>query len=189
MILLLATPRSGSTWVAQSLSMIHNVENLNEFFSFKDIPESTALIEKLDYLDRNPNTLVKCFPAHIKEMQYDARVPFFERALFKRASKIYVLIRADYTAQCKSLYLASVSQVWNGTPQPHQVIKTDQSEFDLNAQRLQRAYEKLLKYYKDLDAELIVFEDMKYEDRKYIRPVTWDPEPQIPDFDVRGLFT
>ena len=65
MILVLTTPRTGSTWLCEHLAKKHSVENLDEYFGKHEITLEEQ-ITKLEYLQSNKNTVLKCFRGILK---------------------------------------------------------------------------------------------------------------------------
>lgn len=189
MILILTTPRTGSTWFCEYLSKQHSLENLDEYFGDHDITLEEQ-VEKLEYIKENTNVVLKCFPWHLKNSRTNfPRSSFLEKNLLKLADKIYVLIRSDFDAQCKSYYLAKSTGIWSGIPQDHVVINVNNNLYNYSVSHLQDGYMQLADYYKKLNCEIAVYETLLFDKKeKYLRPVTWVPEPKHIQFDVNSLF-
>jgi len=182
MILVLTTPRTGSTSFCEQLARTHSYENLDEYFD----EESTVddQLTKLEYIKQNKNTVIKCFPWHLNHSL------FLEKNVITLAEKIYILIRSNFADQCKSYYLAKSTDIWSGAPQQHQTVYVDDELFNFCVKRLISGYNQLEKYYRIVDSELVDYNELSFEiGRKYIRPVTFINEPKYVDFDVKALFT
>jgi hypothetical protein len=109
--------------------------------------------------------------------------------LLKLADKIYILIRADFNSQCKSYYLAKTTNIWSGLPQDHQHLILDQAVYDYAVEHLKDGYQQLALYKNMFDCEIVEYENLQFnKNEKYVRPVTWDIEPNSVDFDVKSLF-
>ncbi len=190
MILVLTTPRTGSTWFCEHLAREQSLENLDEYFGSHTIGVDEQLA-KLEYLKHNKNVVLKCFPWHIKNIRTNfKRVNFLENNLFKLADKIYILVRSNFTDQCKSYYLAKTTNVWSGVPQEHQAITVDQTDVDYCVNHLIDGYTQLAEYNKLFNCELVDYDKLNFDfNTKYVRPITWLTEPVIPSFDVKSLFT
>lgn len=189
MILVLTTPRTGSTWFCDYLSKQHSAENLDEYFGDHDITLEEQ-VEKLDYIKNKKDVVVKCFPWHLKHTRSNfPRANFLEKSLLNLADKIYILIRSDFNSQCKSYYLAKVTDIWSGEPQKPTEIKLDSKLYDYSVRHLQDGYNQLANYHEFLNCEIVEYESLPFTKKeKYIRPVTWNIEPPVTDFNVKELF-
>lgn len=190
MILILTTPRTGSTWFCEYISKLYSLENLDEYFGKHDISLDEQ-VKKLEYLKSNPNVVLKCFPWHFKNSRTNfPRANFLEKNLLKLADKIYILIRTDFNSQCKSYYLAKSTDIWSGIPQEHQYITINQELYNYSVEHLKDGYLQLAEYNKRYNCEIVEYEKLEFDkDEKYVRPVTWNIEPTYTDFDVKKLFT
>lgn len=189
MILVLTTPRTGSTWFCDYLSKQHSLENLDEYFGDHDITLEEQ-VEKLDYIKNNKNVVLKCFPWHLTNTRTNfPRALFLEKTLLKLADKIYILIRSDFNSQCKSYYLAKTTGIWSGVPQEHQIVELDVDLYNYSVLHLQDGYKQLVNYNQQLTCEVVEYESLPLpRNEKYIRPVTWNKEPPIIEFDVKSMF-
>lgn len=189
MILVLTTPRTGSTWFCNDIAAKYSYDNLDEYFGDHELT-SAQQVEKLEYIIANPNVVLKCFPWHFKNSRNNfVRANFLEKNLLKLADKIYILIRSNFNSQCKSYYLAKTTNVWSGLPQEHQHIILNQHMYDYAADHLKDGYQQLASYAKNFNCEIVEYETLQFEENeKYVRPVTWDVEPKHIEFDVKSLF-
>jgi LPS sulfotransferase NodH len=189
MILVLTTPRTGSTWFCDHLAKTFSIENLDEYFGDQELTLESQ-VKKLGYIKSNPNVILKCFPWHFKNSRTNfVRANFLEKNLLKLADKIYILIRTDFNSQCKSYYLAKTTNIWSGLPQNHQHIFLDQAVYDYAVNHLKDGYQQLALYNNMFDCEIVEYEKLQFEkNKKYVRPVTWNIEPNSVEFDVKSLF-
>ena len=189
MILVLTTPRTGSTWFCKHLSETHSLDNLGEYFG-EHIIATEDQVNKLDFIKSNPDVVIKCFPWHLNNSRGTfPRASFLEKTLFKLADKIYILIRSDFTDQCKSYYLANSTGVWSGEPQDPIVVRTDANLYNYAVSHLQDGYMQLADYHKRLQCEVIDYAQLPLNrQERYVRPVTWDVEPSVIDFDIKSIF-
>jgi len=190
MILVLTTPRTGSTWLCEHLARKHSVENLDEYFGKHEISLEEQ-ISKLEYLQSNKNTVLKCFPWHLRNTRTNfKRADFLEKNILKLADKIYILIRSSFADQCKSYYLAKSTDIWSGVPQDHQTVEVDTELFNYCVKHLIDGYKQLAEYHNKFNCELVDYDSLDFDfNEKYIRPVTFVNEPKYVDFDVNALFT
>lgn len=101
MILLLTTPRTGSTRFCIHLAKTYSIDNLDEYFGDQELTLESQ-VEKLEYIKSNPNVILKCFPWHFKNVRTNfVRANFLEKNLLKLADKIYILIRRISTVSAK----------------------------------------------------------------------------------------
>lgn len=190
MILVLTTPRTGSTWFCEHLANQHSLENLDEYFGEHEITIEEQ-IAKLEYIKENKNVVLKCFPWHLRNTRTNfTRANFLEKNVLKLADKIYILIRSNFAEQCKSYYLAKSTDIWSGIPQEHTTIEVDYKLFDYSANHLIDGYNQLAEYYKSLNCEVVDYNDLPFNrEERYVRPVTWVNKPKDINFDVKSLFT
>lgn len=189
MILVLTTPRTGSSWFCKHLAESHDLHNLGEFFGDHTIAVNDQ-VDKLEYIKANPDVVVKCFPWHLNNTRANfPRAGFLEKNLVKLADKIYILIRSDFSDQCKSYYLANSTGIWSGEPQDPIVVDTDLTLYNYAVSHLQDGYMQLAEYNKRLECEVVDYAQLPLNrQERYVRPVTWNVAPGIVDFDVKSLF-
>lgn len=189
MILVLTTPRTGSSWFCSYLAKQHSFENLNEYFGDPDLTVDQQ-IEKLEYLKQNPNTVLKCFPWHIRSLRsLFKRANFVEKELLKLSDKTYILIRSNFNEQCKSYYIAKSSNVWDGTPQSHTTINFNKSVYNTDVEHLYKGYIELADFYKKYNCDIVEYENLPFSDTpRYQRPVSWSQQPEENNFDPRSVF-
>jgi LPS sulfotransferase NodH len=189
MILVLTTPRTGSTWFCNHVAEQYSYDNLDEYFGDPEL-DVDRQIQKLEYVKQNNNSVVKCFPWHIRNIRpLFKRANLIEKELIKLSSKIYILIRSDFNEQCKSYYLAHTTNIWSGEPQPVSEIELDLNFYDHCINHLRSGYNELANYYKTLNCELVEYEHLPFTTHKrYSRPIVWSEEPPRIDFDPRDLF-
>ena len=147
-------------------------------------------VEKLEYIKENTNVVLKCFPWHLKNTRTNfPRSSFLEKNLLKLADKIYILIRSDFISQCKSYYLAKTTGIWSGVPQEHQLVELDLDLYKYSVFHLQDGYKQLVNYNQQLTCEVVEYESLPLpQNEKYIRPITWNKEPPVIEFDVKSMF-
>jgi hypothetical protein len=181
MILVLSVYRSGSTDFCQNIANKQGYENLDEAFH-----ESIAdhHISALRYLIYNRRRVVKVFPYHVQQ----STVPDLLDKLKVLANRIIFLVRDDFTEQCKSYYVAKQLANWHDNfSQPRQVF-FNQDGWNAQADFLQQQYVQLASWFQNTPgAELISTADLD-STNKYIRPVTWDQEPDQIDFTPSLIF-
>jgi len=187
MILILTTPRTGSTWYCNHLAKQHSLENLDEYLGDFEYTLSQQN-QKLEYLTENPDVVLKCFPWHLKNIRDNfIRAGFLENNVLKLADEIHILTRKDFESQIKSFYIAYVSGVWSGIPQEPETLELDQDKFDYCAWHLKDGYEHLSEYYQKLNCKKIDYSELPfYSDgsQRYVRPIKWSREPIISDFQI-----
>ena len=190
MILVLTTPRTGSTWFCEHLAKTHSLENLDEYFGKHEITLDEQNT-KLEYIKENKNVVLKCFPWHLRNTRTNFnRASFLEKNVLKLADKIYILIRSDFSAQCNSYYLAKTTNIWSGIPQEHVNVEVDYKLFNYSVKHLIDGYNQLSGYYNTFNCEVVDYDKLLFNcEEKYVRPVTWVNKPKDIDFDVKGLFT
>lgn len=189
MILVLTTPRTGSTWFCNHLAEQYSYNNLDEYFNDPAL-ELEEQIVKLEYVKQHTNSVIKCFPWHIRNIRpLFKRTNLIEKELLKSASKVYILIRSDFNEQCKSYYLAHTTNIWGGEPQPLEEVTLDMQFYNHCINHLRSGYQELASYFKTHDCELVEYEHLPFTSyNRYSRPVRWNIEPPTVDFDPRGLF-
>ncbi len=189
MILVLTTPRTGSTWFCEHLAYTYSLENLDEYFGKHEISVDDQ-VSKLEYLKQNKNVVLKCFPWHFRNTRTNfSRANFLEKSLLKLADKIYILVRNDFNSQCKSYYLAKTSGIWSGVPQEQTNINLDINLYNYSVRHLQDGYKQLAEYNKLYDCEIVEYESLPFpKNEKYVRPVMWDKQPESVEFDIKSLF-
>ena len=191
MILVLTTPRTGSTWYCDYLAKQHSLENLDEYFGEYEYDLSEQN-QKLEYLSENSDVVFKCFPWHLKNIRNNfIRAGFLEHNLFKLADEIHILTRNDFHSQIKSFYIAQATGVWDGIPQELETVELDQNKFDYWTWHLKDGYMHLSEYYKKFDCKLMDFSELPFHtdtNKKYVRPIKWSSDPIIQDFNITELF-
>ncbi len=189
MILVLTTPRTGSSWFCDYIAKENHCENLGEFFGNPELSIDQQF-EKLELVKNNPDVVVKCFPWHIRNVRpMFKRSNIIEKELIKIAKKIYILIRNDFNEQCKSYYLAHTSDMWEGKPMQHEDVRLDKDFYNQCVDHLKSSYYELASYYKNYDCEIVEYEHLPFgKHKRYQRPVVWLEEPTKVNFDPRDLF-
>ena len=203
MITVLTAPRTGSTWFCNYLSTLHNYRNLKEFFDDASWNTNASQSKGLDYLQSNPDSILKVFPTHLKYNIGDGneftntsittlRRPKFDKNVLSLSKKIYLLIRQDFQSQCISYYLASLKNTFVHPHTDHEYIVLDQQRWDYTVNHLLDEYKSLGEYYKQYDCELIDYSELPFKStphlKKYVRPVTWSIKPDIIDIDILSFF-
>ena len=195
-VLVLTTPRSGSSWFC-STYLIHGNSTPDQEIIIPLYPGYThvgGIFKHMSSVDReqssgflikgNCNTVVKLFPQHVP-----TAVPGTDSAIVTAAEKIYILVRKDFNAQLRSLYIAEQFHSYTTEDLPTRTVHYSADDYQRNREFLQESLVKL--YYiwrKHPHAELVYLEDLSYSG-KYHQPVTWDHEPPLIDFDTEQLFT
>ena len=191
MILILTTPRTGSTWYCDYLAKQYSLENLDEYLGEYNYT-SVQQLEKLEYLTKNPDVVFKCFPWHLKNIRpYFTRAKFLENALLKMPDEIHILTRKDFKKQAISYYVAKSTGVWGGTPQPEETIQLDQKKLNFWINHLKDGYKHLSEYYKKFNCKLVDYSELPFHkdtNKKYVRPIKWSSKPIIEDFNISELF-
>jgi len=193
MILILSTPRTGSTWFTNHIAQKYNLENLNEYFSDNGNTklDFDTQLNRLEYVKSNKNVVIKCFPWHLTTNTgiAPARFSFLQKNLLRLADRIYILIRNDFNSQCRSFYIASVSGHWGPQPQQHQLLTLDLDLYNKVVTHLQEGYQLLSEYKTITNCEIVEYESLPFlTDQRYAKSVVWDKEPSDVVFDVRSLF-
>lgn len=203
MITVLTLPRTGSTWYCEYLSKLHNYRNLKEYFDDDSWNTNLSQLKGLNYLESNPDSILKVFPSQLKHNVGDInhvtqtsittpRRPNFDKHVLNLSKKTYLLIRKDFQSQCISYYLASINDTFVVTHTDHEYIVFDQQRWDNVVNNLLQEYKDLGEYYKHYDCELIDYSELPFNTtphlKKYVRPVTWDFKPDIIDIDILSFF-
>jgi hypothetical protein len=130
------------------------------------------------------HTVVKLFPQHL----HNAAANTYN-TLVTVAEKIYVLVRKDFNAQLRSLYVAEQTEYFYRADLPIRSVQYNADSYAHNSEFLQTSYKILAQQWRRLDApELVYLEDLP-RGGKYRQPVTWDCEPPLIDFDTERLFS
>lgn len=184
-ILVLATPRSGSSWFTGTyLSDIYpNYTDAGEPFN-SHIYSREQQTAALRSMINGEHSIVKLFPQHL----HNAAANTYN-TLVTVAEKIYVLVRKDFNAQLRSLYVAEQSDYYYRADLPTRSIQYNADIYKHTSEFLQTSYKILAQQWRRLsDVELVYLEDLP-QSGKYRQPVLWDQEPPEIDFDTAALFT
>jgi len=188
MILVLTTPRTASTHLCIRLAEQYGYKNLGEYF-LDSLPVQDQL-DRLDHLKNNHNYVVKAFPWQLKTtFVRQPKIPVLPQSLFDLSEKTIILVRKDFNAQCRSYYLAKVSKHWSGEPKELEHIALNESYYQAAVSELVIAYNHILSWYQTIDNAEIVYTESIASDARYARPVIWDRDPPIIDFDPIKLFS
>ena len=198
MITVLTAPRTGSTWFCEYLSNLHNLTNLDEFFEDDKWNSPLAQAQGLTYLEQTPNIIFKVFPNHLLDYgdklfgKHTSRRPNFSKNVLELQGKKYILTRKDFYAQCKSHYIASITLHFSGKPRKTEHLIFNAFWWNRTVDYLTDCYTILGQYNKEYDCEIIDYSELSFtttpQSKKYIRPVTWDQEPPVPDIDISKFF-
>lgn len=192
MILVLATPRSGSSWFT-STYLIHGSPDLEPVYpGYVHVGEAfnccthsrEEQIAALRGMINGGHSVVKLFPQDL----YTAKANTYNTVVTV-AEKIYVLVRKDFDAQLRSLYVAVQTDYCYGDDLPTRSIQYNADSYNHCAEFLQTSLKILAQQWRGIDAvELVYLEDLP-RSGKYSQPVTWDQEPPRVDFNTELLFT
>lgn len=183
MILVLATPRSGSSWFTSNyLTTVHEgYTSIGEPFNYHKCTLEDQLTI-LEFATCN-SVIVKLFPQHLKN-----NIPNLYSQLTRSAKKIYILARKDYNAQLRSLYIAEQTDYYYADNLPNRNIHFNNNHFLIVDQFLKNSYQFLSDAYANLkNVDLVFLEDLP-NTGKYKQPVTWDTEPPLVNFNVEEIF-
>lgn len=178
MIIVLTTPRSGSTFRCNTLAKQYNYEFLGE----ADHPSSESLSKVKNQIKNfNDNTLVKVFAI---ERKLNLRVMNLYTNL---ASKVFIHGRKNFNEQCRSLYISRTTKVWSADPLDVRHIKYDPLMYNFCSQQLINGYLQIACMKKNLkNFEISFLEDLEdfSLEKKYKQPVVWDQEPPHINFNT-----
>ena len=182
MILVLSTYRTGSTELCKNVAVDNNYENLDEVFH-ESAPASHR--NALMHIAKNHDCVVKLFPYHLDKTPVTGLLPH----LLEMADRVITLVRNDFHAQCKSYYVCKQVKDWHSNFAEPVRVELDQSTWLTRANFLEQQYHALHKLCNQIDNyELMFTEDLQFS-TKYNRPVIWDTEPGLLEFNVQELFT
>jgi hypothetical protein len=129
------------------------------------------------------NCVVKLFPQHMTTTLHG-----LYSVLTIAAEKIYILVRKDFNAQLRSVYIAEQTDHYYKEDLPPRSVHYSADDYERNKEFLQESLTKLAATWRRLDnAELVYLEDLPHSG-KYLQPVTWDCEPPLIDFNTEQLF-
>ena len=186
-VLVLTTPRSGSSWFT-STYLIHgssefaplypSYTHIGELFeSYKNKLTQQAAAQFL--INGGSYSVVKLFPHHIDS----------SCNLVSAAEKIYVLVRKDFNAQLRSVYIAEQTDHYYKADLPLRSVQYRADDYERNRKFLQESLTILAATWREqANAELVYLEDLPHSG-KYVQPVTWDCEPPLIDFNTEQLFS
>lgn len=192
MILVLTTPRTASSWFCDYIAWQHNYTQSGELFNLPalkgDLAKQAAL---LDSITADPNQVVKVFPWHIRRVLNLPTLKVLsnlDHKLISAAEKLYFLARKDFNAQCRSYYISTVTDHWDGDKLDTRFIKYDPVRYKMCADTLKLGYQCLAGYYSLAKEPIMVYTENLPQTGKYEQPVVWDTEPDLIDFDVTACF-
>ena len=194
-VLVLTTPRSGSTWFC-STYLIHGNSTPGQEIITPLYPGYTHVGEVYTHMTSaireqssgflikgNCNTVVKLFPHNVQ-----TAVPGRYSAIVAAAEKIYILVRKDFNAQLRSMYIAEQYHSYTTEDLPPRSVRYNAADYVRNRGFLQESLVKLAAIWRKYPhAELVYLEDLP-RSGQYHQPVTWDQEPPVIDFDTERLF-
>jgi hypothetical protein len=191
-VLVLTTPRSGSSWFT-STYLIHGSSQLTPLYpGYLHIGElfhshDNSLIQKHQaaqfLIKGRRNCVVKLFPQYVKT------VPDLYSVLTTAAEKIYILVRKDFNAQLRSVYIAEQTDHYYKEDLPLRSVQYNADDYERNKEFLQESLTMLAATWREqANAELVYLEDLPCSG-KYNQPVLWDCEPPVIDFDTERLFS
>ena len=176
MILVLTTKRSGSTFISNAIAKEYGYTSLGEFFG--DATNATIITDKLEFLKKNTNTVVKIFPEHMHTL--------VERNIFRMSELVVIHGRKNFNAQCRSLYISDTTDTWHANPLKERLITYRENVFSNIYNSLKQNYLQISDWKKSLTNYRITYlEDQPGE--PYNQPVVWDVEPPHIDFDVEAV--
>lgn len=181
MIVVLTTPRSGSTFICNHIASQHGYNYIGEAFNFNYKKSRSDILSMVDHYQTQNNVLLKIFPNNINALVLNGCI--------KKAEKVYVHNRKDFNAQCKSFYISITTDTWHASTLDKRYIKYDSDVYERYQQYLMRSYIEIKRIMTQLkNVEVSYLEDFYKNDHKYQQPVVWDTEPPLIDFDVEKLF-
>lgn len=190
-ILVLATPRTGSTYYTRYLAEKFrcNVPKVGggEIFH-EDVKDKLSYFR--EYLVSHRNFICKIFPAHLERfyLEYDFN-PL--HPLTSIADQIYILYRNNMDDQIKSNYIARMSGDYQSEfSYTKDIIYIDSLYQNIKNSAL-RDINDLAAIYSLLPKEkthLVKFESFYSEEKRLRRPVKWDAEPPVFNIDVGSYF-
>jgi hypothetical protein len=130
------------------------------------------------------NCVIKLFPQHMTTTLHG-----LYSVLTIAAEKIYILVRKDFNAQLRSMYIAEQTDHYYKEDLPLRSVQYNADDYERNKEFLQESLTMLAATWREqANAELIYLEDLPYSG-KYVQPVLWDCEPPVIDFDTEQLFS
>ena len=190
-VLVLTTPRSGSSWFCSTYLVLGSPDLTPAYPGYVHVG---GIFKRMSSADRESsaqflinggsNCVVKLFPQHVPTA--DPNTP---SVLVSAAEKIYILVRKDFNAQLRSLYVAEQTDYYLKEDLPTRTVRYSAADYERNKEFLQESLVKLYYIWRKLPhAELVYLEDLP-QSGKYRQPVLWDQEPPVIDFDTVHLFT
>lgn len=189
-VLVLTTPRSGSSWFC-STYLVHGSPDLTPVYpGYVHVGEMFTRMSSVvresaaQFLIKGgSNCVVKLFPHHVPTA--DPNTP---SVLVSASEKIYVLVRKDFNAQLRSMYIAEQTDYYFKENLPKRTVRYSAADYLRNKEFLQESLVKLSEIWRKLPhAELVYLEDLP-RSGKYCQPVAWDQEPPRIEFNTESLF-
>ncbi len=179
MIVVLTTPRSGSTFICNRLAKQHGYKYLGEVFNLET--SKSKILKIIESCNSNDTALLKIFPNNVNTMILNG--------CLKKSKKVYIHSRKDFNAQCKSFYISMLTETWHADKVDLRNITYDAALYEAYQQYLMRSYLEI-KRIKELlnNVEVSYLEDFYSLENRYQQPVVWDIEPPTINFDVEKLF-
>jgi hypothetical protein len=203
-ILIIGTPRSGSTNVAKELSKERKCNRLGEIFNhktfkkrllrkkidftewekfsskYKNLQEHEQMVKfQIDYFKQRDNLIAKLFPEQLYCLGEEKMFKYaFE--LCECADEIYYTQRLDKKAQTISKSISLLTKVWNKYRQPFEGELTD---FMLSEtfKEIKNGNNKVIEIYKKYSGTVINLdeEDNPYQNR-YVYKGEWQLPEELP---------
>ena len=189
------TPRSGSQYYCANLAESLNCKNYSEILNQRIFGPYMHDVY-LNQIARSNNSVFKICSYQWEQLQKQFKTPILARCL-DLADRLDFLVRKDYNAQLRSFYAAFKLNRSHNMSGHHQYTNEIDIEYNedlymaLNDSLIDR-YTKHSQLYHDdslfKPKNLVYFEDFQTPEKRLSRPVVWDLEPPIIDFEPCGLF-
>ena len=194
MEIILATPRTGSTFICRQLSEQTGKTDYGEIFSISNSANTEESIAKnIQRFSNNLHGIIKVFPNDFKTCQ-DLFSFDLEKFILSNASGLHVTYRKNYNEQLQSLYVATITQnyqnCWDGIyhvpldldfyEKLDQYLQSQLLEQSIIAKNWCKTASQSVKIY--------ALEDYATDAGKLCRPIKWIDEPQLIDFSPSDHF-
>lgn len=190
MILVLFTPRSGSS------NFVNDLAVEKDFVNFKE-PFNNFLFDKEELL-KNYDRVMSDDKIVMKLGYYDwtRTSDIIEKKILysciERAEEVIFIGRRDFNAQLKSYYVAKETEMWGDDWKTHRRFKFDHDRFLDTYHKMLTQYTGIAEVYHNLDKyttakKLIFTEDIYDRSKVYRKPYTFDRFEEV-NFDPVKLF-
>lgn len=187
MILVVYNSRSGSKFFQKQLALKHGYEvNPIKGEPFNERRPLEIIEENIRMVREKKDIVVKLSYPQWTDATERTGVDILQLCL-DRAEEVYFLVREDYNAQLRSLFVANYFQNWDDTSwKKKKVVCYNRRRYHSNEIYLRESYTEHSKLFHSLtNKKLVVSESFMTVEGKVHRPVLWDEPP--PEFDFKPL--